>query len=157
MYCKKFKLNSLEATKYIAINLYKHSKCGDLFALYGDIGVGKSTFVRYFINTAARQSYIPSPSFNIYFKYQSPKGPIYHMDAWRIENEEEVINLGVLDSLKESIFLVEWAENIETFLPTNKLKIKINYYNSFRTLTLSGDKSWGKRLDKTFSRVKIEK
>ena len=71
MHLYKSTLNSIDKTKAIANSLYKLSKKGDIFALYGDIGVGKTTFVRYFISNATKTSYVPSPSYNIYFKYNS--------------------------------------------------------------------------------------
>ncbi|MBF96443.1 MAG: bifunctional tRNA (adenosine(37)-N6)-threonylcarbamoyltransferase complex ATPase subunit type 1 TsaE/phosphotransferase, partial [Pelagibacterales bacterium] len=66
----KFHLNSVSRTKNIAYNLSKLSKAGDMFALYGEIGVGKTTFAKYFINQAAEKVMVPSPSYNIYFRYE---------------------------------------------------------------------------------------
>ena len=150
MYLGKFNLKSVNNTKSIACNLYELSKPGDMFALYGDIGSGKTTFVKYFINKAIKNIKVPSPSYNIYFKYECLKAPIYHMDAWRIENSNEIFNLGVLDYFKESIFLIEWAEKIENYLPERKLNIKIEYNKNFRTITFHGNKNWEKRLKRNF-------
>ena len=66
MYLYKSTLSSIDKTKAIADSLYKLSRKGDVFALYGDIGVGKTTFVRYFISNATKTNYVPSPSYNIY-------------------------------------------------------------------------------------------
>ena len=157
MYLYKFKLNSTNKTKSIANNLYKLSKKGDIFALYGDIGVGKTTFIRYFINRATRLDYIPSPSYNIYFKYKSKKSLIYHMDAWRINNDLEIFNLGVSDFFESSIFLIEWADKVDTHLPATKLDIKFEYIKNYRTISFHGDDNWKKRLNKNLDRSFIVK
>ena len=157
MYLYKSKLASINQTKKIAHYLYELSKKGDIFALYGDIGVGKTTFVRYFLKCATKTKYIPSPSYNIYFEYKSKKAKIYHMDAWRINNDLEILNLGVLDFFQDSIFLIEWADKIDRHLPINKLSITLEYNKSFRTIAFHGDSDWKKRLDKYFIRNFIEK
>ncbi|MBR52100.1 MAG: tRNA (adenosine(37)-N6)-threonylcarbamoyltransferase complex ATPase subunit type 1 TsaE [Gammaproteobacteria bacterium] len=157
MYLYKSTLNSIDKTKAIADSLYKLSRKGDVFALYGDIGVGKTTFVRYFISNATKTNYVPSPSYNIYFKYDSKKAEIYHMDAWRISNDLEVFNLGVLDFFQDSIFLIEWANKIDAHLPVNKLSITLEYSKTFRTISFHGDENWKKRLEKDFKRKILEK
>ena len=157
MYLYKATLNSIRKTKSIADFLFKLSKKGDIFALYGDIGVGKTTFVRYFINRATKIDYITSPSYNIYFKYESKKATIYHMDAWRIENDQEIFNLGVLDFFQDSIFLIEWANKVDTYLPVSKLSITLEYSKNLRTITFHGNAIWKKRLGKNFRRNFIEK
>ena len=157
MYLYKASLNSIQKTKSIAEFLFKLSKKGDIFALYGDIGVGKTTFVRYFISLATKIDYITSPSYNIYFKYASKKATIYHMDAWRIENDIEIFNLGVLDFFQDSIFLIEWANKVDTYLPVSKLSITLEYSKNLRTITFHGNEIWKKRLGKNFKRNFIEK
>ena len=156
MYLYKSTLNSVNQTKDIANYLYKLSKKGDVLALYGDIGVGKTTFIRYFINSANKTEYVPSPSYNIYFEYYSKKAAIYHMDAWRIENDLEILNLGVLDFFKDSIFLIEWADKVDSFLPTSKLKITLEYRKNLRTISFHGDANWKKRLNNDFKRYFFE-
>jgi len=152
----KFHLNSVSRTKNIACNLYKLSKAGDMFALYGEIGVGKTTFAKHFINQAIKKVIVPSPSYNIYFRYECPKAPIYHMDAWRIKNSNEVINLGITDYFRESIFIIEWADKIETYLPNSRLSINIEYNNNLRKISFYGNKVWKRRLDNYFKRELIE-
>ena len=157
MYLYKARLNSIQKTKSIADYLFKLSKKGDIFALYGDIGVGKTTFVRHFINRATKIDCIPSPSYNIYFKYESKKATIYHMDAWRIENDLEIFNLGVLDFFQDSIFLIEWANKIDAHLPVSKLSITLEYSKNLRTISFHGNAIWKKRLGKNFKRYFLEK
>ena len=157
MYIVKFDLKTKIKTKTLACCLYQLSKAGDIFALYGDIGSGKTTFARYFINEAIKNIKVPSPSYNLYFKYETKKAPIYHLDAWRIENSLEILNLGIIDYFKESIFLVEWPDRIEKYLPDTKLTIKIDYKMNERTLEFYGNENWKNRLKKSFNRDFIEK
>ena len=153
----KFPLNSINTTKVIAHYIYKLSGKGDIFALYGDIGVGKTTFVRYFIGLASGLAHIPSPSYNIYFKYESSKAAIYHMDAWRIDNDLEIYNLGILDFIQDSIFLIEWADKVDTHLPKSRLNIYFEYSRNIRTISFNGDNNWKSRLDEDFERNIIGK
>ena len=78
------------------------------------------------------------------------------MDAWRIENDLEIFNLGVLDFFKDSIFLIEWADKVDSFLPTSKLKITLEYRKNLRTISFHGDANWKKRLNKDFKRCFFE-
>ncbi|MEC8100020.1 MAG: tRNA (adenosine(37)-N6)-threonylcarbamoyltransferase complex ATPase subunit type 1 TsaE [Pseudomonadota bacterium] len=157
MYIGKLNINSEKQTKSIANNLYQLSKIGDIFALYGNIGVGKTTFARHFINGAVDKQNISSPSYNIYFIYESIKAPIFHMDAWRLKSGFDILNLGISDYFNEAIFLIEWANKIESHLPSNKLKVKLEYNENIRTLTFDGDETWKKRLENKFSRDLIDK
>ena len=127
MLLAKIDVKSEKKTKYIAEKLYNISKIGDVFAFTGDVGVGKTTLIRYFIRKGGKENIITSPTYNIYFKYSSKKSTIFHLDAWRLKSDEEIINLGVTDFFYKSIFLIEWAEKIERFLPRNKLNIHIEY------------------------------
>ena len=157
MYLGKYSLNTLNTTRILAGLLYKLSKAGDIFALNGDLGAGKTTFVKYFINQAMhKNTSVPSPSYNLFFKYECSKAPIYHVDAWRLEDSNEVLNLGIIDYLKESIFLIEWANRIEKYLPSCKLNMKLEYNENLRTIIFYGDENWKKRLLKTFNREFFE-
>ena len=66
------------------------------------------------------------------------------MDAWRIENDLEIFNLGVLDFFEDSIFLIEWANKVDTYLPVSKLSITLEYIKNLRTITFHGNEIWKK-------------
>ena len=146
MLLAKIDVNSEKKTKHIAEKLYNISKIGDMFAFTGDVGVGKTTLIRYFIRTGGKEKIITSPTYNIYFKYSSKKSTIFHLDAWRLKCDEEIINLGVTDFFYKSIFLIEWAEKIERFLPKSKLNIHIKYKKENRIIYFRGDDSWAVRI-----------
>ena len=83
------------------------------------------------------------------------------MDAWRIKNDLEIFNLGVLDFLQESIFLIEWANKIDAHLPVNKLSITLEYGKTFRTICFmgikTGKKDWTKILREIFLKNNLDK
>jgi len=156
MLINNFNIQEENKTKIIAEEISKICKKGDVLAISGSMGVGKTTFIKYFIQKITKAKSVPSPSYNIYFKYNSQKAEIYHMDAWRISSELEIFNLGVLDFFQDSIFLIEWANKIDTYLPVSKLSITLEFSKTYRTISFRGDKKWKKRLDKDFKRNFLE-
>lgn len=143
---KNIYANNESDTKNIAETLYKISKKGDVFGLSGDMGSGKTTFAKYFIQKGSKSEIVPSPSYNIYFKYSTKKSAIYHLDAWRLKEAKEILNLGIIEYLEESILIVEWPENINKFLPSNMLTINFTLNKNNRSLFLVGNEEWKKRI-----------
>ena len=121
----KINISKEKDTKLIAERLCKHINLGDFILLTGNLGVGKTTFIKYIINSLQRinrqkLSEVPSPTFNITNEYQIKKILIKHFDLYRIKNEKELNNLGIQENLKKQITLIEWPEIAK------KLKIKNN-------------------------------
>ena len=137
-------------TKFIAEELYKICRTGDLIALSGELGSGKTTFAKYFIKKASNIKVVPSPTYNILLSYETKRSIIYHMDAWRIKDESEAVSLGITEMYENSIFIVEWAEKITNLIPENCLTLIINTEKNIRELIFKGNKSWKNRL-KEFS------
>ena len=104
---------------------------GDAVFLYGQIGVGKTTFARILINDYENQkklkkSEVLSPTFNIVFQYYIKDFTIEHYDLYRLKNENEIKNIGLFENLEESIFIVEWPELIKD-KPTNRIDLFFKY------------------------------
>ena len=119
----KINISKEKDTKLVAERLCKLINLGDFILLTGNLGVGKTTFIKYIINSLQRKnrqeiSEVPSPTFNITNEYQIKKILIKHYDLYRIKNEKELNNLGIQENLKKQITLIEWPEI------ANKLKIK---------------------------------
>ena len=98
-------------TQLVAEQICKLIKLGDFILLSGNLGVGKTTFVKYIINSLQkinrlRISEVPSPTFNITNEYQIKKTLVKHYDLYRIKNENELYNLGIQENLKKQITLV---------------------------------------------------
>lgn len=95
-------------------------------ALFGDLGVGKTAFVRGFTGVISPASAVRSPTFALVREYPAKPRPVFHFDMYRITDEDELISIGFDDYLNRSgICMVEWSENIEEFLPPEHLRVRI--------------------------------
>ena len=104
---------------------------GDAVFLYGQIGVGKTTFARILINDYENQkkikkSEVLSPTFNIVFQYDIKDFTIEHYDLYRLKNEKEIKNIGLFENLENSIIIVEWPELIKD-KPKNRIDLFFKY------------------------------
>ena len=95
-------------------------------ALYGDLGVGKTAFVRGLASVLAKNSIVRSPTFAIVNEYRGEGGSLFHFDMYRIEDEDELYSIGFYDYLDRGISVVEWSENIPFALPEHYVKIEIS-------------------------------
>ncbi len=110
---------------------------GQTLALYGDLGVGKTTLVRG-IAEALGYKDITSPSFNYYFLYQAPsRRSLLHLDAYRLAREQDYPSLMLEELLTpDSLFVVEWPERLGEYLPADALKLEIKSSGDCRSLKL---------------------
>ncbi len=131
-------------TKSIAKILSNNIKIGDILFFKGELGVGKSTFIKYLINflqTRNKQSIteVPSPTFNLVNEYHLQSLIIRHYDLYRISDEKELNSLGIFENISEQITLIEWPEIIKNYKINNILDLHFEYdedYNK-RFLTIS--------------------
>ena len=114
---------------------------GDVIFLYGQIGVGKTTFVRLLINNYEnennlKKSEVLSPTFNIVFEYEIKDFTIEHYDLYRLKNEKEIKNIGLFTNLEKNITIVEWQELIKK-KPINRIDLFFEYTKDMKERTLS--------------------
>jgi tRNA threonylcarbamoyladenosine biosynthesis protein TsaE len=109
------------------------------------MGVGKTTFIKYFIQKITKAKSVPSPSYNIILPYESKHSTIFHMDAWRLKNHNEALSLGITEMFDDAIFLIEWAEKIKVILPTDCLKLLIKNKKNKKCIEIEGNELWNKR------------
>ena len=108
----------LKQLEVIAKMLAKKSIIGDIYLLSGELGAGKTTFIRFFINSIFdlnlinRPSSIKSPSFPILINYPIKNFEVFHYDLYRLKNENEIQELNVIENLKKNITLIEWPQMI---------------------------------------------
>ena len=124
-------LKSLEDTKKFSENISKIIKSGDIIFLHGEIGVGKTTFVRFLINyteskSKVKNSDILSPTFNIVYDYDVGNKKIIHYDLFRLKSYKDISQLGIFETSQESIKIVEWPELIKT-KPKDRIDIFFEY------------------------------
>ena len=139
----KINISKEKDTKLVAERFSKLINLGDFILLTGNLGVGKTTFTKYIINSLQRInrqviSEVPSPTFNITNEYQIKKILIKHYDLYRIKNEKELNNLGIQENLKKQITLVEWPEIVKKLKIKNSISLIFKYNKGYteRYLTI---------------------
>ncbi len=123
---------STEETKKLAEQLVLKIKPKSIIALYGDLGSGKTTFVKYLVGALGSKSRVQSPTFVLIKTYKTEYNGIQrvnHIDLYRITNTKEMENLDIEELIKEphSIILIEWPEIAENILPASTIKIHFEY------------------------------
>ena len=123
---------SPEETKNLGKEVSKLTKPGDLLAFYGELGVGKTCFIQGISQGLKVKDYVTSPSFTIINEYQG-KIPIYHFDLFRLDNAEEILELGYKEYFYgEGLTVIEWAGKIEQLLPKEHLEIEIKFKDRYQ-------------------------
>lgn len=124
-----FKLQQIQDA---AATLLKHTSNCKVFAFYGEMGAGKTTFIHALCQAMGVKSTVSSPTFSIINQYSDASGAVlYHMDLYRLKNEQEAINAGVEDSLYSgNICLVEWPEKAPGIFPEDTAHIHISFIDA---------------------------
>ena len=143
------KLNSLEDTFNLSKKIGNLLSNGDVIFLYGEIGVGKTTFVRGLINNfevqrGTNQSQILSPTFNIVFDYVIKELKIMHYDLYRLKNSKDINELGIFVEFEKCITLIEWPELIKK-KPNDRVELFFSYLEENldkRKLEIKGYGKW---------------
>lgn len=124
------------ATAHLGTRLASLSQRGDVFALYGTLGMGKSVLARAFIQSLTRAEEVPSPTFTLLQTYEAPGYEIYHYDLYRLKSPEEVFELNIEEAFYTGVCLIEWPEKMGGYLPRNVLKVTITPYEKGRSITI---------------------
>ncbi len=133
----KIDLSSEKETEELASAFLKKIKPGCFIFLYGEIGVGKTTFIRYLINKFQKLdkleiTEVTSPTFNLLNEYQINDIKINHYDLFRIKSAEEIKNLDLFENIKNTITLVEWPQMIKK-KPKNLIELFFEYGKDHKT------------------------
>ena len=131
----------------IGAALGKVLRAGDVILLSGDLGAGKTTLARGILQARGLQSEAPSPTFAIVQPYAPPEVdmPIGHVDLYRIEDEDELIELGLDDFLYDGALLIEWPERLGDDGWPGALALSITGEGDQRVLTANVPMNWEKR------------
>jgi tRNA threonylcarbamoyladenosine biosynthesis protein TsaE len=127
------------------------ARSGDVIALSGDLGSGKTAFARGFIRALTTPSEeVPSPTFTLVQTYSTNGHTIYHFDFYRIDDPEEAWEIGIEEAFAGGIALIEWPERLGRLLPVDRLDICLERAagtsGTERRITLAAGPSWSKRL-----------
>ena len=136
------------ATAALAEALAPALRPGDLLALWGELGVGKTSFARALIRARTGEGVVPSPTYTLVQIYDGAP-PIWHLDLFRLRRPEEALDLGIEEALEEAIVLLEWPERLGAHLPPTRLDLRFAYAQApdERTLDLCGHGGWAARID----------
>ncbi len=136
---KVFISRSEEDTGALAEKLAALSVQGDIWALNGTLGAGKSVFARAFIKKLTGAREVPSPTFTLLQTYSAEAFDIYHYDLYRLEKPSDIFELGVEEAFYSGVSLVEWPERMASFSPRNMWQVKIEMSEEGRKITISTD------------------
>ena len=146
-------ISSISDLKKIAEKIEKILLPGDYIFLYGDIGVGKTTFTRILINNIEKKkklkkSEVISPTFNIVFEYYIKNLTLKHYDLYRLKGERDIRNIGLFENTQKTITIIEWPEIIRQ-KPINRIDLFFKYTKDMneRILTI---KTSGRLKDNEF-------
>ena len=151
-------LKSLKDTQKFSKKFSKIIRKGDIIFLYGEIGVGKTTFVRFIINylqnkDKIKNSDVLSPTFNIVYDYDVGYLKILHYDLYRLKNYNDISQLGIFDTYEKHVKIIEWPELIKS-KPKDRIEVFFKYskLNNFRKVEISGFGKWkGYKFDEIYN------
>lgn len=136
---KKIELHSEQDTIDLANYLAPLLKPGDILTLSGDLGSGKTFFAKQLGKALGVEAEIDSPSFVLFKEYHCGRFPLYHLDLYRLKNEEELFDLGIFDMLETGITLIEWPELALRLLPYQSYQLHFHFDGQSRWVELCPD------------------
>ena len=133
------------ATERLGMALANRLRPRDVVALEGGLGAGKTTLARAILRAAASEPalIVPSPTFTLVEVYETSRGNFWHFDLYRLEEPEQVFELGWEEARVDGIALVEWAERLGPLLPHERLTISLSVQGDGRLATLQGESRFG--------------
>jgi len=135
-----------EATEAVGMSLAAGLRAGDVIALFGDLGAGKTTFTRGLLRGLGFEGDVASPTFPIVQAYDDLRLPVWHVDLYRIENPDEMEELGLDDALDGGALVIEWPERLGPSLWPHALRLHLTVAGEgSRALTAEVPPAWEKR------------
>lgn len=125
-----FTFHSAAATKKWARELARQLPAGTVIALVGDLGTGKTTFVQGFARGLGIKEHVGSPTFKLVSEYQGVPLTLYHVDCYRLQDNQDFVNIGGLELLspREAITVVEWADRIQEVFSPHTLQLEFHRF-----------------------------
>ncbi len=145
---RRLTLDGEEATAELAAEIASLAEDGDVIALSGELGTGKTTFARAFLREWGVREEIPSPTFTLVQTYELEAGTVWHFDLYRLENPDDALELDIEDAFTEGISLIEWPERLGAYLPWERLDLRfaIGEREDVRRVEIEGTDEWADRL-----------
>lgn len=145
---RRLTLDGEEATAELAAEIASLAEDGDVIALSGELGTGKTTFARAFLREWGVREEIPSPTFTLVQTYELEAGTVWHFDLYRLEKPDDALELDIEDAFTDGISLIEWPENLGAYLPWERLDLRfaIGEREDVRRVEIEGTDEWTDRL-----------
>ena len=145
---RRLTLDGEEATAELAAEIASLAEDGDVIALSGELGTGKTTFARAFLREWGVREEIPSPTFTLVQTYELEAGTVWHFDLYRLENPDDALELDIEDAFTDGISLIEWPERLGAYLPWERLDLRfaIGERADVRRVVIEGTDEWAGRL-----------
>lgn len=135
------------ATAALGERLGAVARAGDVIALVGDLGAGKTTLARALIRShLGPETEAPSPTFTLVQTYPGPRFDIWHFDLYRLEDPGEARELGMEEAV-DGLSLIEWPERLGRYLPPARLEVRLSLEGAGRIARLVDLDDWSTRLD----------
>ncbi len=126
----EIKTNSSEETESAAAQLAEQISAGDVILLRGEMGAGKTIFTKGLCRALGVSDYVTSPTFTVVNEYEGARFPVYHFDMYRIEDEDELIEIGFEEFLQSGgVCVIEWPQNVAGSLPQKRIEVEIKKEN----------------------------
>lgn len=139
MITRDIPLDSMQATRALGQRLSDALHVGDALLLSGDLGAGKTELARAVIRARAGQSIdVPSPTFNLVIPYELSDLLITHFDLYRLDDPDDVLELGFADALDDGSVIVEWPDRLGDLTPPEALRIELTTASERRLARVSG-------------------
>ena len=141
------------ATEALAGRVALEAQRGDVIALEGTLGTGKTSFARAFVRALGVEDEVPSPTFTLVQIYDTARGAVWHFDLYRLARPEDAYELGIEEAMGDGISLIEWPERLGALLPRERLDIALamGATPQSRRATLRAAPSWTARLPKVIA------
>lgn len=125
---RKLRLNNEEDTRSLGLEIANALEPGDIVALIGDLGTGKTALTKYIAEGLGIKEEISSPTFTIVKEYKSGRLPLYHFDVYRLGSGDELLDIGAEEMLEgDGACVIEWADIVADVLPADSLVVKLDY------------------------------
>lgn len=137
------------ATRALGARLARLARPGDVIALFGTLGTGKSTLARAFIRAlTSPDEEVPSPTFTLVQAYEADAAVLWHFDLYRLDRPEDAFELGIEDAFVDGISLIEWPERLGRLMPRGRLELTLSAGagENARLATLISHGQWDDRL-----------
>ena len=134
----KYDVSTLPQLEQVAEKLLPQLQSGDVIFLYGDLGMGKTTFTQFLLKAAQVQEHIKSPTYTLFEEYKIKQKTFIHMDLYRLSDPEELYFIGIEDIINnDNIVLIEWPDKGNGVLPQADWKLTFESKGLNRTLTIT--------------------